>query len=421
MFKRTLQKPVEIEGEGLLSGRRIALRFLPLEKGETAFVRVDLPERPVIPASVDYATHQFHATFLEKDGIRIRVVEHVLATLYGLGIDRVLIEINGDEPPVLDGSALPYAQLLKEGGIKELNEEREEMVISCPFCVGEGDSYILLTPSSSSSFAYYLDFPHPLLSGLYREIDFFSEHSFIQEIAPARTFGFERDVAPLLKKGFYRGGNLENTILLDEEKVLSPSLRFPDEFVRHKILDLMGDLYLSGVWIKRGLVKGVRSGHGLNLKLAKRLKEGKAMEERVMEIEEIMKILPHRYPFLFVDKILFLGDKRAVGMKNLTMNEEFFQGHFPGYPIMPAVIMLEAMAQVGGVLLLSKSENQGRIAYFAGVENARFRKPVRPGDQLVTEVEIIRLKKKVGRVRAVATVEGEKVAEAEFLFSLAER
>ena len=420
MFKRTLKDSVKIEGKGLFSGKKVTLRFLPLEEGETSFVRVDLPDRPLIPVSVDFASHRFHATFLEKDGAGVKVVEHVLATLYGLGIDRVLMEIDGDEPPVMDGSALPYAQCIQEAGIQELDEEREEWDIPYPFCVGGEDSYILLTPAPGLSFGYYLDFPHPLLSGLYREVNL-SPSSFLKEIAPARTFGFEKEVAPLLAKGFYRGGNLENTVLLDEEKVISPSLRFPDEFVRHKILDLMGDLYLSRVWIRNGLIKGVKSGHGLNLKLAKILKEGKTMEEKVMGIEEIMEILPHRYPFLFVDKILFLGDKRAVGMKNLTMNEEFFQGHFPGYPIMPAVIMLEAMAQVGGVLLLSKSENQGRIAYFAGVENARFRKPVRPGDQLVTEVEIIRLKKRVGRVRAVATVGGEKVAEAEFLFSLAER
>ena len=418
-YKKTIRKEVLLKGKGLFYGEEVILRFLPLEEGLTHFVRIDHPDKPVIPASIEFASHRYHSTVLERNGVEVKVVEHVLAAIYGLGIDLVKIEINGEEPPVLDGSALPIAESLMEAGLVEVGEKKEEWEPDSPFVVGEKDSYLLVTWAENCKFGYFLDFPHPLLNSLYYEFVLTPEN-FLKEIAPARTFGFLDEVEPLRKKGLYKGGNLQNTVVLDRTKILNDSLRYPDEFVRHKILDLLGDFYLSGRYLKKGFIKGVKSGHGTNLKLARRVK-GRVNMEKVMEIEEIMKILPHRYPFLFVDRILFLGEKKAVGMKNLTMNEEFFQGHFPGYPIMPAVIMLEAMAQVGGVLLLSKTENQGKIAYFAGVENARFRKPVKPGDQLITEVEIIRLKKRVGRVRAVATVAGEKVAEAEFLFSLAER
>ena len=224
---------------------------------------------------------------------------------------------------------------------------------------------------------------------------------------------------PLRKKGLYKGGNLQNTVVLDRTKILNDSLRYPDEFVRHKILDLLGDFYLCGRYLKKGFIKGVKSGHGTNLKLAKRVK-GRMNMEKVMEIEEIMKILPHRYPFLFVDRILFLGEKKAVGMKNLTMNEEFFQGHFPGYPIMPAVIMLEAMAQVGGIMLLSMLEGEERdvTAFMAGLDDVKFRRAVTPGDQLVIEAVMQKRKGYMGRVRIVAKVDGEVACEGEFHFAL---
>ena len=419
LFQTTISKEVEIKGRGLLSGRKISLKFIPSSSQGVVFRRTDIREGPLVPASCDFAHHEFSSTVLEKEGIKIRVTEHLLAALSGLGIDNLIIEIDGDEPPIMDGSALPFVEVLEEAGIKELKEKKEVWEPSSPLFVQEGDSYILIIPSSLNKIGYLLDFPHPLLSRLYSEFSL-DRKTFIEEIAPARTFGFQEKVQPLIEKGFYKGGNLENTVLLDKEKVISPSLRFPDEFLRHKILDLWGDLFLSGKRLRGVFVKAVKTGHSLNIKMAKQIKKGGNMEKE-MGVEEIMEILPHREPFLFVDKILAKGEKRIVGVKNVTYNEAFFPGHFPGYPIMPAVIMLESMAQVAGVLLLSRSENRGKIAYFTGIEKAKFRKLVRPGDQLIIEVEILKLKSRTGKVKAQASVEGVRVVEAEFLFSLAER
>ena len=418
--QRTIKKKVKIEGNALLSGEKVRVNFIPSTPNQgVIFKRIDIPSHPLIPASYKFAHRELSSTVLEKDGTKIRGVEHLMAALAILEIDNVTIEIDKDELPVMDGSSFPFIEILEEAGIEELEEEREfwqpENIIS----VYEGDSYILILPSSLDKIAYLLDFPHPLLSNIYGEFKA-DLKTLREEIAPARTFGFKKKVEPFLKKGMYKGGNLENTVLLDEKSIISPSLRFSDEFLRHKILDLLGDLFLSGKILRGFFIKGVKTSHSLNIKMAKKIKEGGNMEKE-LNIDEIMKILPHRYPFLFVDRIIVKGEKRAVGVKNLTYNESFFQGHFPGYPIMPAVIMLEAMAQVGGVLLLSRSENEGKIAYFAGIENAKFRRPVRPGEQLITEVEIIKLRSRTGKVKAQSSVNGERTAEAEFLFSLKDK
>jgi len=376
LSQTTLFKEAKVKGKGLLSGKEVHLKFIPSPSGQgVIFKRTDIPGSPLVPASCEFARHEFSSTVLEKEGVKIRVVEHLLAALAGVGIDNLTIEIDGDEPPIMDGSALPFVEVLEDAGIKELKENKEYWSPSYPWCVQEGDSYIIMIPSHLNKVGYLLDFPHPLLSNLYGEFSL-DRDTFRQEIAPARTFGFQEKVQPLIEKGFYKGGNLDNTILLDKEKVISPSLRFPDEFLRHKILDLWGDLFLSGKTLRNVFVKAVKTGHSLNIKMAQQIKKGENMEKE-MGVEEIMEILPHRYPFLFVDKIIAKGEKHVVGIKNLSFNEAFFQGHFPGYPIMPGVIMLEAMAQVAGVLLLSRTENKGKIAYFAGIEKAKFRKIVK--------------------------------------------
>ncbi len=419
-FQCTIKKPVEIEGIGLHSGEVSRVKFLPAPPDTgVVFVRTDLPGNPSIKADVKNAHHLQRSTTLEKNGVKICVVEHLLAAIGGLGIDNLIIEINKEEPPVMDGSALPYVEVLKKAGKEIQSKEREIFSPTSILCYGEGDSYILLIPSKKMRISYLLEFTHPWLGSLEAEFPL-DEETFVKEIAPARTFGFLEEIQPLREKGLLKGGSLENAVVISQEGILNKNLRFPDEMVRHKILDIIGDFFLSGKRMNNVYIRGVRSGHSLNLKMANSIKKGGNMEKS-FGLEEIKKILPHRYPFLFIDRMLHMGEKRAVGIKNLTGNEDFFQGHFPHYPIMPAVIMLEAMAQVAGVLLLSKSQNRGKIAYLAGVENARFRRPVVPGDQLVMEVEVVRLKTRTGKVKAWSHVEGHRVAEAEFLFTLSER
>lgn len=420
----SIKKEISIEGIGLHTGKTTRLKFksAPEDTG-IVFVRTDLAGKPRIPAKVDYANHSDRSTSLQKDGVKINIIEHVMAAAAGVEVDNLLVEIDNSEPPVLDGSAKSWTDILIKAGRKVQNKKRQIFTPICPYIVSnkENDSYLLLVPSDSRNVSYTFEFADKNLKKDTCSISFDDEKMFAEHIAPARTFGFLEEVISLKEKGLIKGGSLENAVVIDGDKILNDGLRFSNEIARHKALDLIGDLFLSGKHLKKTHIIGMKSGHALNIQMAKKIIKGGGDMGEVMDIRGIKKILPHRHPFLFVDRILSLGKKRAVGLKSVTGGEDFFRGHFPEFPIMPAVLIVEAMAQVAGVLLLSKSESKDKLPFFAVIENAKFRKPVLPGDQLLIEVEVQKLKQRTGKVHASTTVGDKIVAEADFIFSLVDK
>ena len=347
-------------------------------------------------------------------------------------MDNIIIEIDGPELPGLDGSATGFIEVLKKAGIENQSAKKKIYQVRSPIWVEQNGAMIMVLPDNQFRISYTLNYEHPLLRAQY--ISFaLDEATFEKEVASSRTFCLEREVNDLREKGLGKGANYENTVVVGQNGVIDNDLRFEDEFARHKILDLLGDLYLLGYGIK-GHIIAVRSGHPLNISLVDRINMQREKVQaggikavyvetgaNVLDSSDIQKILPHRYPFLLVDKIIELeSDKRAVGIKNVTMNEHFFTGHFPGNPVMPGVLIIEAMAQVAGVLMLNKKENVGKTAYFISLDKAKFRKTVVPGDQLRLEVEVIKLKSKTGQVHTKALVDGEIVSEADLMFALVE-
>lgn len=423
-YQCSIKKEISVQGLGLHTGKMTHLKFksAPEDTG-IVFVRVDMPGTPRIPAKIDYANHSERSTSLEKNGIKVNIIEHVMAAVAGVEIDNLIIEIDNTEPPVLDGSAKSWTDILIKTGKKVQNRKKETFTPPCPYVVSNkgNDSYLILLPADSRNATYTFEFSDRKLGKSMCSVCFDDEKTFAEQIAPARTFGFLEEILALKKKGLIKGGSLENAVVIDGDKILNESLRFPNEIARHKALDLIGDLYLSGKHLRKTHIIGVKSGHALNIQMAKKIIKGGDDMREGMDIREIKKILPHRHPFLFVDKILSLGKRQAVGLKSVTGGEGFFQGHFPEFPIMPAVIIIETMAQVAGVLLLSKTGCKNKLPFFGAIDNAKFRKPVLPGDQLLIEVEIQKLKQRTGKVHSTATVRDKRVAEADFIFSLVEK
>ncbi|MFZ5801093.1 MAG: UDP-3-O-acyl-N-acetylglucosamine deacetylase [Candidatus Omnitrophota bacterium] len=434
-LQKTIRKTVSLEGIGLHTGGRVKVTFKPaLANAGINFIRVDLPGKPVICAAIDNILDIDKAprrTSVGKDGVEIHTVEHLMATLCGLGVDNLNIDIDNNEVPGLDGSGLNFLEAIKDAGLEEQQSARRYFYVKEPVMVEERDCFLAAFPHAHYKIAYTLDYHHPLMKAQYLNIEL-NHESFEKEVAGFRTFVLEDEVEDLKLRGLGRGANYENTLVVGEKGIKENTLRAENEFVRHKVLDLIGDLYLLGMPIKAAVV-GAKSGHALNIRLLKKINEQKGQFElggvqatsiargKELDISQIMKILPHRYPFLLVDRIISIEDgKRAVGVKNVTINEGFFQGHFPQRPVMPGVLIIEAMAQVGGVLMLSQEQHMGKIAYFIAANNIKFRKTVTPGDQLVLEVEIIKVKSKTGQVHTVAKVDGRVVAEADLMFTLVE-
>lgn len=436
--QKTIKNEIELSGVGLNTGNRIKLKFKPSPPNSGInFVRVDLNNKPIINAEltniVSMAKSPHHTSIGAAD-VWIQTVEHVMAALSGMGIDNLLIEIDGNELPAMDGSSLSFVETLKKAVILEQDVPKRSFVIREPVWVENDDNtaYIAVFPSNEFKVSYTLDYDNPFIKSEYLDTPITAE-IFEKQIAPARTFCLQKEVDALLALGLGKGANYDNTLVVSESGVIKNQMRFKDEFVRHKILDLLGDMQLLGFSIK-GHVVAVRSGHILNIKLIQKIKskrerwlEGSlrpAEEIKVtgaeLDINVIKRILPHRYPFLLVDRILKMDAMHIVGIKNVTANEEFFNGHFPGRPIMPGVLIIEAMAQVAGVLMLAKDENYGKLAYFTGIDNVRFRKTVVPGDQVIMEVEVLRVRSRVGQARAVAKVEDKVVCEADLMFALVE-
>lgn len=434
--QKTIKSEVELLGIGLNTGKKVTLKFKPSPPNSGInFVRVDLTNKPIINAEVanlvDISKSPRH-TSLGSNEVWVQTVEHLMAALSGLGIDNALVEINADEIPAMDGSSLSFAEAIKKIGVVEQEAHRKSFIIREPLWVEDDSAYIVVFPSQEFKISYTLNYDNPFIGSQYLNLVITPE-IFEKELCPSRTFCLQKEVDALLALGLGKGASYDNTLVVSDSGVIKNKLRFKDEFVRHKILDLLGDMYLLGFMVK-GHVIAVRSGHNLNIKLIQRIKakrekwlEGSmrpAEEMQVagteLDINVIKRILPHRYPFLLVDKIIMMEGLRIVGVKNVTANEEFFLGHFPGRPIMPGVLIVEAMAQTAGIFMLSRNENFGKLAYFTGINEVRFRKTVVPGDQLVMEIEVTKFKSRTGVARAQAKVDGKLVCEAELMFALVE-
>lgn len=440
VLQKTIKDKAHIEGVGIHTGKPVRVEFhtAPPNSG-IKFVRTDLPGKPVIDADISNivdGVKRPRRTSIGKDGIEVQTIEHVMATLFCLGIDNITIFIDAPELPGLDGSASGFLNILKQAGIQEQNSPKRTYQLKEPIWLEEQGATISALPSSEFRISYTLSYQHPFLRAQYWTSNINPE-VFETELAPSRTFCLKEEVEELKLQGLGMGANYENTLVLSDKGVINNKLRFEDEFVRHKVVDLIGDLNLLGFNLCAHII-ALKSGHPLNIKLLQRIKNqyqraasggikagsivNEAGEYKLpFDINMIQKILPHRPPFLLIDKIIELEQpNRAVGIKDVSIDEYYFQGHFPARPIMPGVLILEALAQVAGVLMLSKKENFGKVAYFMSMDNVKFRRPVLPGDQLRLEVNLTRLRSKVGSVHAAAYVDNKIVAEADLMFSLVE-
>ena len=413
-MRRTIATEATVTGVGLHLGVPVTLTFRPARSGSgLRFRRVDLPDAPVIPALVEHVVLTERRTQIGEDPAAVHTVEHVLAAVVGLGVDDLEILLDGPEPPIADGSAQPFVDALRTAGVVEHPGCVQYLRLTSPIRIVDGASVYEAHPADELELDVRIEFPHPLIgtqSGRYIP----SDGVFERELAAARTFGFVREVEALRAKGLIKGASTSNAVVLDETGLVDTSLRWPDEFVRHKALDCIGDLALAGARVRARIVAERPSHRGTAL-LVRAIKESSRKENSVLGIEEIMKVLPHRYPFLLVDRILEVDPgKRVVGLKNVTINEPFFQGHFPGHPIMPGVLIIEAMAQVGGMLLLGALDDpQSKVVYFTSLDNVRWRRPVKPGDQLRFELELLQVRGMMCKMSGRATVDGELVTEAE--------
>ncbi len=435
--QRTIAKQVSIKGVGLHSGEEVNLVIKPAsENAGINFVRVDIDSSLRIPATIDYVLDYQKAprrTSITKDGVEVHTIEHLMAALYGLGIDNVTVELDGVEVPGLDGSALAFVDLLKEAGIVEQSVKRQEFALKEPVYVDSPNGItIVALPYNGLKLSYTLSYPGTFVGTQYMSLEL-DENSFLEKICQGRTFCLEKEAEELRKLGLGKGADYSNTLVICETGIKENELRFENEFVRHKLLDLVGDISLLGCRLKAHII-AIKSGHFMNIKLVEKIFRQKQRVEQaalkavsdfdvkgrdVLEVVDIMKILPHRYPFLLVDKIIEMQEgKRAVGIKAVTMNEYYFVGHFPNRPVMPGVLIIEAMAQVGGVLMLSNPKHKGKIAYFMGINNVKFRKPVLPGDTLEIETVVTRVRSRTGQIQGQVRVEGIVVAEAELMFAI---
>ena len=434
-FQHTLAGPATLEGTSLHTGQKVTLTLKPAPEGHGfKFRRIDLPDQPFINADVDKVQTVERATTLAEGSVKVHTVEHVISALTGMGVDNALIEMDANEPPIGDGSSRPFVEMIRKAGLVAQPSPRRVWEIRETIHQETADG-TLITIVPCKTFKISVTNVGP--DGRFTQY-FSSEitpEKYEQEIAPARTFVYYEDVKPLLEKGLIKGGSLESAVVIRGDEIMSKEpMRFNNEFARHKALDIIGDLMLSGVRI-HGHVIAVKPGHGPNTKMAATLKaEYQRMRsmvpaavsipdgESVLDIQEVLKILPHRYPFLMVDRIVdCLGENKCTGVKNVTMNEPYFPGHFPGHPIMPGVLQLEAMAQVSSVLMLRKPENVGKIGYFMSADNVKWRRPVLPGDTLLIETEIIKIRGSIGQTRCRCLVNNEVVSEAELKFALMDR
>jgi UDP-3-O-[3-hydroxymyristoyl] N-acetylglucosamine deacetylase/3-hydroxyacyl-[acyl-carrier-protein] dehydratase len=431
----TIGREFSISGRGLHTGNEVTLRFKPAPPDSgVRFLRTDLDppvEIAAVVTSVAAEKPTYRNTSLQRGDAFIYTVEHVLASCYGLRIDNVTIEISSNEPPEPeDGSYEFFVRPLKEAGLVYQGAPCRYLEIDRPVIYRDGEAEITGVPYDGFRLSCTIVYDNKHIGTQHTSYEITPE-VFEKELSQARTFVMREDVESLRSMGLIKGGSLNNAVVFDVQGVVNEEpMRFPDECVRHKVLDLVGDLSLVGSPL-RGHIHAVKSGHRSHIEFVKELWKLKEKKMRAKtagsagqwDINLIQKMMPHRYPFLLVDRILELEDrKRVVGIKNVTINEPFFVGHFPGHPIMPAVLIIEAMAQVGGVMLMNTVDNpENYLVYFTRIDKARFRKPVLPGDQLRFELELLALKMRVCKMQGRAYVGGDLVAEAELLANIVER
>lgn len=459
--QRTIGHEVSMSGVGLHTGSITTMTFRPApENSGYRFVRTDLPNSPVIEALVDNVVDNERGTTIANGDARVHTVEHVLAAMVGMGIDNCNIELTNNEPPVGDGSSLPYVEMIQKAGGVEQNADRQEVIVddTIRYMDEERGTEIVALPNDEYRVTVMVDYKNPALGSQHTGL-FNLENEFVSEFAPARTFCFLNEVETLWKAGLIRGGNLENAIVIvdtelapkelakklkmfgiEENAVLGSNgilndrqLRFKNEPARHKLLDMIGDLALVGARI-RAQVLAARPGHSSNIEFARIVRKlyQRQINQRykpqetnvVFDIQQIMEMMPHRYPFLLVDRITKVDEEnnKIVGFKNITFNEPHFMGHFPNRPIFPGMLILEAMAQTGCLLLAIKGvDAKTKLAVFTTVSNAKFRREVKPGDRLVMELELLRFRFNIAQLRGKAYVDGQLVAESELSAAVVDR
>jgi UDP-3-O-[3-hydroxymyristoyl] N-acetylglucosamine deacetylase/3-hydroxyacyl-[acyl-carrier-protein] dehydratase len=439
MKQRSILREVSIKGKSLHTGEEVNLTLKPApENTGVVFRRIDLFGKPELKPLIDLVDDLVRSTTIADGHAKVHTIEHVLSALSGCGVDNVIIEMDASEPPILDGSAKHFVNLIQEAEPVEQEAEREYFVLDEPISVTRGSSSIIALPhdgfriTCTSADDRGIHTQHLSL-----DID---HESYVAQIAPARTFTIYEDIEELLKLGKIKGGSLDSAIVIKGDKIVSKEpLRFKDEFVRHKMLDIIGDITLVGKPIKAHIV-GVRPGHALNAELSKVLRK-KILEkqkgiksaakkplpveshEKTIDVRGVLNLLPHRYPFVMIDRIVeIVSDEELVALKNVTINEPFFQGHYPGRPVMPGVLQVEAMAQAAGVLLLRKlPADDNKIAFFMSVDKVKFRQAVEPGDSIEIRVKLVKIRgNKIATATGECKVGGKLVSSAELMFMLAD-
>jgi len=461
MKKTTIKNAVSISGKGLHSGKKVTLSLQPADDNHgIKFKRTDLPEYPEIPADVGYVKDTNRGTKLMKGTAEVGTVEHIMSALYAMGIDNVLVELDAEEVPIMDGSALPFVNMIKEAGIQEQESEKDVFICEEPIIYSDEETgaELMLMPSDTYEVTTMIDFDSPVLGQQYAELGDMTAYD--TQIAPCKTFVFVHELVNLIDQDLIKGGDLDNAIVIANEKITQESLHtiaskieipeiefnkegivnkrdliFSNEPARHKLLDVIGDLALAGKPIQ-GKVVATKPGHAANIELAKLIKKEILAQRKLkgkpkydptvpplMNIEAIKAMLPHRYPFLMIDKIIELEPDRVVGIKNVTGNENFFQGHFPGNPVFPGVLQMEALAQTGGILALTTVEDPHLYdTYFLKMENVKFKQMVVPGDTIVLKMELLSpIRRGIVQMQGTAYVGNKIVSEGELTAQILKR
>ena len=427
--QQTIEREVELTGRGLFTGFPVHVRFKPAPAGSgITFVRTDAPDPVRVAARIDNLSKRARRTSLKNGTVTIETIEHCLAALRALAIDNIEVELDNAELPSGDGSCLLFTESLVSAGAVPQDAERKFLRVLSAVRVNDGDSEVVAWPGDGDRLDIYYELDYGPDNPVGQQTCHFvlERERFLTEIAPSRTFVLEDEARQLREAGLGQHLTYQDVLVIGPNGPIENSFRFPDECVRHKVLDLIGDLMLSGAFIY-GRIFARRSGHHLNHELVRRLLDQHVSQNAHealsrtprLDIEAVQRILPHRYPMLLVDRVVEIeGDRRAIGIKNVSINEPFFQGHYPRKPIMPGVLIIEAMAQLGGLLLSQKLEHTGKVAVLLSLDGVKFRRPVVPGDQLTLEAQAIRVKSRTGEVFCQARVASELAAEASIRFML---